>query len=107
MNGFNNTYSYSGVTNFNWAHSSGTSEYLSPGTEADIEYLLRDDAPTDMERISNVLAEMRRIQSMQRTEEHPSTTPQGVVGGIHTGYSRTENNLSDNLEYHQLHPVHF
>jgi len=47
----------------------GASDYLSSATEADIEYLLRDDTPTDIEKLTNVLAEMRRIPNMQRAHE--------------------------------------
>jgi len=80
----------------------GTSEYLSPGTEADIEYLLRDDSPTDLERISNVLAEMRRIQSMQRGDDMGPS--HHVTGLQHPGSSDSH---SSHLDYQQLHPVHF
>jgi len=47
----------------------GTSEYLSAGTEADLEALLREDAPTDLDKITTVLTEMRRIQSIHQREE--------------------------------------
>jgi len=86
----------------------GTSDYLSPGTEADIDYLLRDDTPTDMERISNVLAEMRRIQGMQQRGEDPSHVHHTVSVAGPPLYSRQPDiSAESNPEYHQLHPVHF
>lgn len=43
----------------------GASEYLSAASEADLEYLLRDDTiagPEDLTKLSSILTEMKRIQ---------------------------------------------
>jgi len=44
----------------------GAVEYLSPQMEQELEELLREDAPTDVEKISTILAEMKRLQSLQQ-----------------------------------------
>jgi uncharacterized coiled-coil DUF342 family protein len=38
----------------------GSQEYLSEASEATLEDILRDDAPTDLDKISSVLAEMEK-----------------------------------------------
>jgi len=44
----------------------GTSEYLSPDTAADLEDLLQEDCPRDLGKLTMVLNEMKRIQSLQK-----------------------------------------
>jgi len=46
----------------------GTSEYLSPDMAADLEELLQEDgeSPSDLVKLTTVLNEVRRIQSMQK-----------------------------------------
>jgi len=85
----------------------GTTEYLSPGTEADIEYLLREDTPTDIDKISSVLNEMRRIQSIQRGGESSlSLLDPGPAGYIGTGISSIDyptNNSNSGDQYQTIH----
>lgn len=57
-------------------------EYLSPQMEQELEELLREDAPTDVGKIANILAEMKRLQSLHQGggEEYVN------LGGSASGY---------------------
>jgi len=45
----------------------GTSEYLSPDMAADLEELLQEETPSDLVKLTTVLNEVRRIQSIQKS----------------------------------------
>jgi len=62
----------------------GAVEYLSPQMEQELEELLREDAPTDVGKIANILAEMKRIQN---TIHQGGGADYGIGHGGHLGYS--------------------
>jgi predicted nuclease with TOPRIM domain len=66
----------------------GSSEFLTPATEAEIDYLLREDTPTDLDRITNVLTEMRRIQNNQ----HPQHRGEEDIPESSYGYQHPHQN---------------
>lgn len=60
-------------------------EFLSPQLEQELEELLREDAPTDVVKISTILAEMKRLQSLHQVggtaEYSMATAAPGYSGG--------------------------
>ncbi|CAL8131718.1 unnamed protein product [Orchesella dallaii] len=59
----------------------GAVEYLSPQMEQELEELLREDAPTDVEKISTILVEMKRLQSLHQGGGGADYLMSGVAHG--------------------------
>jgi len=84
-------------------NQAGAVEYLSPQMELELEELLKEDAPTDVGKIANILAEMKRIQNtIQQGGVVEYGIGSGGSSGYHGGQSSDVYQLNGNIYDHGL-----